>query len=239
MAYEGRLLTKEEQNKIDAVKELLRRSDEPIDKIKLADVERFERQAGMDFEAKVKDTAKDTTPYKDSRLQQNFSAIRKIAAVRGSILVEVDEKSAEDAAKLQAFRVLGPLASPEDIFKYVEEHASKTTMFSIPRFIKNLRLLIMMMKTMPQYFGEGTGGGVAKDIVEDSLAAIKEAREYLKRFRDAMPPGVYQLLRGGDVQLTNPSEFVDYLGDGWESDLTNAGKARTAHNLLVTKNFKK
>ena len=239
MSYEGRLLTAEEQRRIDAVKNLLRESDKSIDKVKLADVERFERQAGMDFEERVKDLASDSTPYKDSRLQQNFSAIKKIVAVRGSIMIEVDEHDAQEAAKLQAFRVLGPLASPEEVFKYVADHASTTTLFSIPRFIKNLRILLMMMKTMPQYFGDGTGGGVAKDIVADSMAAIKEAREYLKLFRDAMPPGVYNLLRGGDVELRDQSKFVDYLGVGWESELMKAGNDKIAHNLLVTKNFKK
>lgn len=239
MAYEGRALTEKEKAKIDSVKRLLQMSNESIDKVKLADVERFERQAGMDFEERVKDTARDTTPYKDSRLQQNFSAIKKIVALRGCIYIEVDEHDAQEAAKLQAFRVLGPLASPEEVFKFVEEHASKSTLLSIPKFVRNLRVLMSMMKTMPQYFGEGTGGGAAKEIVEDSIAAIKEAREYLKKFRDAMPPGVYQLIRGGSIELTDTSKFVDYLGEGWESELTNMEKARQAHNILVTKNFKR
>lgn len=239
MAYEGRLLTAEEQRKIDAVKSLLRESDKPMDKVMLSDVERFERQAGMDFEDKVKDTARDTTPYKDSRLQQSFSAIKRISAVRGAILIEVDEKDAMDAARIQAFRVLGPLATQEELFKYIEEHASKTKLLSIPMFIKNLRILLSMMKTMPQYFGDGHGGSVAKDIVEASLAAIKDARAYLKKFQNAMPPGVFAMLNGGKVELTDQAKFVDYLGDGWESDLQKTDNVISAHNLLVTKNFKK
>ena len=239
MAYEGRELTAEEKSKIEAVKKLLQESDKPIDKVKLADVERFERQAGMDFEERVKDMANDTTPYKDSRLQQNFSAIKKISAVRGAILIDVDEHDAMEAAKLQAFRVLGPLASQEEIFKYIEEHVSRTKLLSVPQFMKNLRLLICMMKTMPQYFGDGHGGSVAKDIVEASLAAIKDARAYLKKFQNAMPPGVFHLLNGGMVDLTDQSKFVDYLGEGWESDLQKTDNVIAAHNLLVTKNFKK
>ena len=239
MAYEGRELTVEERAKIDAVKRLLQESDKPIDKVKLADVERFERQAGMDFEEKVKDMARDNTPYKESMLQQNFSAIRRIVAVRGAILIEVDEHNAMEAAKLQAFRVLGPLATPEEMFKYIESHVSKTRLLSVPNFIRNLKLLIGMMKTMPQYFGESRGGTAAKDIIEESKAAIKEARAYLKRFENAMPPGVFALLNGGNVNLTDTSKFVDYLGEGWETDLHKAGNVISAHNLLVTKNFKK
>jgi hypothetical protein len=239
MAYEGRLLTPEEQRKIDAVKNLLRESDKPMNKVMLADVERFERQAGMDFEEKVKDLAKDDTPYKDSRLQQSFSAIKRISAVRGAILIDVDEHDAMEAAKIQAFRVLGPLASQEELFKYVEEHASKTTLLSVRQFMKNLRVLLSMMKTMPQYFGDGHGGSVAKDIVEASLAAIKDARAYLKKFQNAMPPGVFAMLNGGIVELTDQAKFIDYLGEGWESDLQKTDNVIAAHNLLVTKNFKK
>lgn len=239
MAYEGRALTPEEKTKIEAVKRLLKESDKPINKVMLADVERFERQAGMDFEEKVKDLAKDNTPYKDSRLQQNFSAIKSISAVRGAILIDVDEHDAMEAAKIQAFRVLGPLASQEEIFKYIEEHVSRTKLLSVPQFMKNLRLLICMMKTMPQYFGDGHGGSVAKDIVEASLAAIKDARAYLKKFQNAMPPGVFSMLNGGMVELTDPAKFVDYLGEGWESDLQKTDNIIAAHNLLVTKNFKK
>jgi hypothetical protein len=239
MAYEGRLLTPEERRKIDAVKNLLRESDKPMNKVMLADVERFERQAGMDFEEKVKDFAKDDTPYKDSRLQQSFSAIKRISAVRGAILIDVDEHDAMEAAKIQAFRVLGPLASQEELFKYVEEHASKTTLLSVRQFMKNLRVLLSMMKTMPQYFGDGHGGSVAKDIVEASLAAIKDARAYLKKFQNAMPPGVFDMLNGGTVELTDQAKFVDYLGEGWESDLQRTDNVIAAHNLLVTKNFKK
>ena len=239
MAYEARELTPEEKSKIDAVKRLLKESDKPMDKVLLSDVERFERQAGMDFEQRVKDMAQDSTPYKDSRLQQNFSAIRKISAVRGAILIDVDEHDAMEAAKIQAFRVLGPLATPEELYKYVEEHASKTKLLSVPRFMKNLRLLICMMKTMPQYFGDGHGGSVAKDIVEASIAAIKDARAYLKKFQNAMPPGVFAMLNGGMVELTDQAKFVDYLGEGWESDLQKTDNVVAAHNLLVTKNFKK
>ena len=239
MGYEARELTQEEKNKIESVKRLLQMSDKPIDKVKLADVERFERQAGMDFEERVLDLARDNTPYKSSRMQQRFSAIRKIAAVRGSILIEVDEQDSEEAAKLQAFRVLGPLASPEEVCKYVAEHTSRTTLLSIPRFVKNLRLILSMAKTAPEYFGEGTGGGTLKDIIEASKSAIREAREYLRRFKDAMPPGVYNMLRGGNVQLKNTAEFVTYLGEGWETELHKAGSITSAHNLLVTKNFKK
>lgn len=239
MAYEARELTPEEKSKIDAVKRLLKESDKPMDKVLLSDVERFERQAGMDFEQRVKDMAQDSTPYKDSRLQQNFSAIRKISAVRGAILIDVDEHDAMEAAKIQAFRVLGPLATPEELYKYVEEHASRTKLLSVPQFMKNLKLLICMMKTMPQYFGDGHGGSVAKDIVEASIAAIKDARAYLKKFQNAMPPGVFAMLNGGMVELTDQAKFVDYLGEGWESDLQKTDNVVAAHNLLVTKNFKK
>ena len=212
-------LTKEQQQRMDAVRELLRMSKKADAKIHLADIDRLERQAGMTAEEKVLDTARDQTPYKDSRMQQLFSDIKAIKSVRGAIVIEVDEESALKAAKVAAFRTLGPLADPKDIINYVGEHQFKTTVLSVPRFIRNLKLLISLVQAAPENFGLGTGGGQIHDIIEESIGAIRDARAYLKANKEKLPEALYDMLRGHDLQVTDKRKFADYLGKDWQAEL--------------------
>lgn len=225
-------LSTDQQQRMDAVRELLRRSKDPLDKVKLSDIDRFERQAGMTSAQMAKDLASDPTPYKDSQMQQHFGAIKRISAVNGAILIEVDEENSLQAAKLKAFRVLGPLADQETYFRYIEEHRAKTTMITVPKFIKHLRLLMAMVQIAPEHFGANSGGGEIRDIVDASMGAIRDARAYLRANKEKLPEGVYNYLRGGELQLTDKREFATYLGEDWEKDAENQYRASQALDLI-------
>lgn len=225
-------LSTEQQQRLDAVRNLLRMSKEPASKVHLADVDRFERQAGMTAEEKVYDTTNDQTPYKDSRMQQHFSNIKAIKAVKGAIVVEVDEENSLKEAKVSAFRALGPLADEKAIIQYVGDHALKTTVFSIPKFLRNLRILVSLVQIAPENFGDGHGGGQVKDILEEAVGAIRDARAYLKANKEKLPEALYDLLRGGDLKVTDKRKFADYLGSGWQAELDKKEKTT---ELLVGK----
>lgn len=239
MAEERKFITEEERRKIEMVKEALRRSDDPDDKLILKSTEDFERQDGMTMEEKLIDISRDNSPYKTSMMQQRFSSIKRIRAVRGSIYIEIDEHDAYKAARLQALRTMGPLTSPEELKTYIAEHMNRSKLLSVPKFVRNLKLLSYMVRKAPQLFGEGTGGSTVRDILEDSRAAIKEALEYLRKHRDTMPPALYEVLTTKEIDIDNKAEFVTYLGDGWEKELDDKERAVTGTNLLLTKNFKK
>lgn len=239
MAEERKFITEEERKKIEQVKAALRMSEDPEDKLVLKSTEDFERQDGMTFEEKLQDIARDNSPYKTSMMQQRFSSIKRIRAVRGSIYIEIDEHDSYKATRLQALRTLGPLASPEELKTYIAEHMNTSKLLSVPKFVKNLKLLSYMVRKAPQLFGEGAGGSTVRDILEDARAAIKEALEYLRKHRDTMPPSLYKVLTTQDLDISNKAEFVTYLGGGWEKELDDKERATTGTNLLLTKNFKK
>lgn len=227
--------TQEEQLRIDAVRNLLRHSDDPEDKINLGYIDQFERQASMTTEEKIKDLASDNTAYKDDQMKQRFSAIRKITSIRGSIFIDVDEDKALRNAKNIAFRVLGPLADPDKYKKFVAENMSKSTVMSIKTFIRNIALVASMVKTNPKAFGEGAGGGEIRNIIEDAKGAIKDARTYLKKHRLDMPEGTYQLLMGGDLKVDDKKQFAAYIGQDWQKQLVNQEKAEEASKLIFGK----
>ena len=219
-------LSKEQQQRLDAVRNLLRMSKEPASKVHLADVDRFERQAGMTVAEKVADTANDQTPYKESRMQQYFDNIKSVKSVHGAIVIEVDEDKSLRAAKAAAFRALGPLADEKQIINYIGEHQSKTTVLSVPRFIQNLRNLASIVQVAPENFGYGKGGSQLKDFLDEAIGAIREARAYLKANREKLPEALYDMLRGHDLQVTDKNKFADYLGSGWEAELGNQERAK-------------
>ena len=225
-------LTQDQQQRMDAVRELLRHSKDPVDKVKLQDIDKFERQAGMDPMQIIKDNAKIQTPYQDSAMQQHFTSIRRIVAVNGAILIEVDEDDSLKAAKLKAFRVLGPLADQEEVFKYIEDHRAKTTMLTVPKFIRNLKMLMSLVQIAPENFGAANGGGEVRDIIDASMGAIRDARAYLRANKEKLPEGVYNYLRGGVMQTTDKREFVKYLGKDWEKDAENAYRASRTLDLI-------
>ena len=225
-------LSKEQQERMDAVRNLLRLSKEPASKVLLSDVDRFERQAGMTAAEKVLDTANDNTPYKDSRMQQDFGCIKAIKSVHGAIVIEVDEAKALKEAKVSAFRVLGPLATDKQIIDYVGEHQFKTTILSVPKFIRNLKSLISLAQVAPENFGLGTGGGHIHDILEDAVGAIRDARAYLRANKEKLPEALYDMLCGHDLQVTDKKKFVDYLGKDWEAELSVKEKVT---NLVLGK----
>jgi hypothetical protein len=225
-------LSKDQQQRMDAVRELLRHSKDPIDKVELSDIDRFERQAGMDATQIIKDNDRHQSDYQNASVQQHFSAIRRIVAVNGAILIEVNEDDSLKAAKLKAFRVLGPLAPQEEVFKYIEEHRAKTTMLTVPKFIKNLKLMMSIVQIAPENFGANNGGGEVRDIIDASMGAIRDARAYLRANKEKLPEGVYNYLRGGEMQTTDKREFAKYLGKDWERDAENAYRAARTLDLI-------
>lgn len=224
--------TKEEQLRIDAVRNLLRHSDDPEDKINLSYIDQFERQANMTTSEKIKDLASDNSLYKDDRMKQRFGSIKRITSIRGSIFIEVDEDRALKAAKNIAFRVLGPLADPDTYKKFVAENTSKSTVMSIKTFLRNIKSLATMVSINPDAFGAGKGGGEIRNILEDAKGAISDARAYLKKHRLDMPEGAYDLMMGGNLQVTDPKQFATYIGEDWRKELTEKAKAEEASKLL-------
>lgn len=225
-------LSTEQQQRMDAVRELLKHSKDPVDKVKLQDIDKFERQAGMNPMQIIEDNKKIQTPYQDSAMQQHFSSIRRIVAVNGAILIEVDEDNSLQAAKLKAFRVLGPLASQEEYFKYIEDHRAKTTMLTVPKFIRNLKMMMSLVQIAPENFGANNGGGEVRDIIDAAMGAIRDARAYLRANKEKLPDGVYNYLRGGMLQTTDKREFAKYLGKDWEKDAENAYRASRTLDLI-------
>lgn len=225
-------LSNDQKQRMDAVRELLRHSKDPIDKVKLSDIDRFERQAGMDATQIIKDNSRHQADYQHASMQQHFSAIRRIVAVNGAILIEVNEEDSLKAAKLKAFRVLGPLAPQEEVFKYIEEHRAKTTMLTVPKFIKNLKLMMQIVQIAPENFGADNGGGEVRDIIDASMGAIRDARAYLRANKEKLPEGLYNYLRGGEMQTTDKREFAKYLGNDWEKDAENSYRAARTLDLI-------
>lgn len=226
-------LTTEQKAKLDAIRELHSHSHDPIDKVKLRTIEKFERQAGMTVVQKMEDEAKTDYAYKGSGLNQMFSTIKRIVGHRGFILIEVDEAKSAERARLQAFQALGPLATAEDLYKYVEDHTDRTVLLTIPRFIKNLKNFVAIVAAQPERFGKNTGGSAAREVMDEAIGAIRDAREYLRQHKNELPEEWYNFFRGGDLQTTDKRKFVEYLGSDWEREVTNIGKAIDATNIMV------
>ena len=226
-------LTEEQKSKLDAIRELHRHSHDPVDKEKLRTIEKFERQAGMTTVQKIQDEAKDDYDYKGSGLNQLFSTIKHITSYKGYILIDVDEYKAQERAKLQAFHALGPLATDEEYFEYVAKHSSKTTLLTINKFVKNLKLLVTMVQMHPELFGLSSGGSAVRDVLDEAFGAIKEARAYLKQHRHEMPEWLYNMLRGGDLQTTDKRKFIEYLGDDWQRAVSDRLNVDHASSIII------
>ena len=195
------------------------------------EIAKWEKRASMTAVERLDEIAKDNTPYKDDRLQQNFSSIRSIKAVNGFIVVEIDENDSRQAAIDAAFRVLGPLAPEAEIKKYIAEHTNKTTMMSVKKFKRNMQNLAVMVAQLPQYFGAGRGGTAAKDIMKEGLAAIREAKKYLIKNAHTIPPMILEALLGDELQTCDTEKFKSYLGEGWQDQL-RVENIETAKQLL-------
>lgn len=195
------------------------------------EIAKWEKRASMTAVERLDEIAKDNTPYKDDRLQQNFSSIRSIKSVNGFIVVEVDENDSRQAAIDAAFRVLGPLAPEAEIKKYIAEHTNKTTMMSVKKFKRNMQNLAVMVAQLPQYFGAGRGGTAAKDIMKEGLAAIREAKKYLIKNAHTIPPMILEALLGDELQTCDTEKFKSYLGEGWQDQL-RVENIETAKQLL-------
>lgn len=195
------------------------------------EIAKWERRASMTPVERLDEIAKDNTPYKEDKLQQNFSSIRSIKAINGFIVIEVDEANSRQAAIDAAFRVLGLLAPEEEVKRYIAEHTNKTTMMSVKTFKRNLRNLAVMVAQLPQYFGAGRGGTAAKDIMKEGFAAIREAKKYLIKNAHTIPPMILEALLGDEIQTCDTEKFKSYLGDGWEAQL-RAENIETAKQLL-------
>lgn len=195
------------------------------------EISKWEKRASMTAVERLDELAKDNTPYKDDRLQQNFSSIKSIKAINGFIVVDIDENNSRQAAIDAAFRVLGPLAPEADIKKYIAEHTNRTTMMSVKKFKRNMQNLAMMVAQLPQYFGAGRGGTAAKDVMKEGLAAIREAKKYLIKNAHTIPPMILEALLGDELQTCDTEKFKSYLGEGWEDHL-RVENIETAKRLL-------
>jgi hypothetical protein len=195
------------------------------------EISKWEARAGMTPVERLNEIAKDDSLYKDDKLQQNFSSIRSIKAIKGWIVVDVDECDSRQAAIDAAFRVLGPLAPEADIKKYIAEHTKKTTMMSVRTFKRNLRTLAVMVAQLPQYFGAGKGGTAAKDLMKEGLAAIREAKEYIIKHANTIPPFMIEQMLGDELKTCDETKFATYLGEGWENML-QVENIETAKRLL-------
>ena len=226
-------LTPQQRAQLDAIRELHAHSHDPADKAKLRTIEKFERQAGMTVVQRAEDEAREDYAYKGTGLNQMFSTIKRIIGYKGSILIEVDEAKSAEKARLQAFHSLGPLASAEDIYKYVADHTDHTVLLTIPRFIKNLRTFVALVASHPEKFGKDTGGSAAREVMDECLGAIRDARSYLKQHKNELPEDWYNFLAGGDLQTTDKRKFVEYLGKDWEIEVSKIGKSIDATNIMV------
>lgn len=226
-------LSIEDQRKLESVKELLRLSKEPVDKVKLEDVARFERQAGMKPHEKLEDSAKEDRPYKDSQLQQHFSCIKSIKAIRGYIYMDINEDVSLKDASLEAFRVLGPLASDDEVKKYIADHQIRCTLLTVPKFLRNLKFLVHMVRTAPEFFGASRGGGAVRDIVADGLGAVRDALEYLRLHQNSIPPQLYKLWTEGSLETSKHEDFVKHLGVDYRSVLATESNLGRANEVLI------
>lgn len=226
-------VTEKDRAKLDAVRNLLRASKDPNAALKLEDIDRFERQAGMTASEKIEDMKKDNSQYKEARLLQRFSSIKGIYGVRGCIYIDVDEHKSLEAAKLKAFRVLGPLAPAEEVKQYIANNTEHSKVLTVPMFRQNLQTVLMMVAHAPEYFGEGRGGGEIRDIVEASKAAIRDARGWLFKHRHVIPEQTYKMLASQPVQLNDEKDFALLLGDEWKKDLVAAANQSSATRLII------
>ena len=226
-------LSEDQKKQLDAIRELHRHSHDPADAEKLRTIDKFERQAGMTAVQRMEDDGKEDYAYKGSKLNQLFTTIRRITTHKGYILIDVDEAEAERQARVKAFHVLGPLAPEEDIFKYVADNSNKTTLLTINRFMRNLKILVTMVQQHPERFGLGTGGSAVRDVLDEAFGAIKEARAYLKAHRHEMPEWLYNFLRGGDMQTTDKRKFIEHLGKDWDRVVAATHNVTDATRLFI------
>lgn len=204
-----------------AVLELLKISKEKATDELLEKAKKLEARAKMSVVDQLKDMAEDRDPYADSKMQQTFPTIKNVVAIKGRILIIVDENYATKLALEEAVNVLGVLAKPQDIMEYVESHKNRTTLLTVGKFMRNMSNLLYLAKNHPDMFGSGTGGGPLKDFVEAARAAIKEAHDYLVKTYGNEVGDIPATEMGFNVpETTSLKEFAEILGDDWEEDLT-------------------
>lgn len=204
-----------------AVLELLKISKEKATDELLEKAKKLEARAKMSAVEQLEDMAKDRDPYADSKMQQTFPTIKNVVAIKGKILIIVDELYATKLALEEAVNVLGVLAKPQDIMEYVESHKNRTTLLTVGKFMRNISNLLYLAKNHPDMFGSGTGGGPLKDFMEAARAAIKEAHDYLvKNFGNDVGDVPATELGFNVPETTNLQEFARILGEDWEEALT-------------------
>jgi hypothetical protein len=166
-------------------------------------------------------------------MQQHFACIKRITSVRGFIYMDINEDISLKDASLEAFRVLGPLASEEEIKKYIADHQIKCTLLTIPKFLRNLKFLVYMVRTAPELFGASRGGGTVRDIVADGLGAVRDALEYLRLHQNSIPPQLYKLWTEGSLETSKHEDFVKHLGLDYHSVLATEGNLGRANEILI------
>lgn len=213
----------ERRKKTQAVKDLLRMSDTAANAKTLKEIEERERLAGMTPLDQMQYLANRKVEYLDSKMQQHFPSLQAIKAVQGMILLIADEKKAYDAAVEYARQLVGievEMTDPEAFSKVVSDHWVHTTLMSVSRFRINFLTIMEAAAKYPQYFGDGRGGSVLRDVYKEARAAVLEAEAYLKKHGDELPEGALSVIDGPEFILDDPKQFERVLGFGWEKNLT-------------------
>ena len=92
--------------------------------------------------------------------------------------------------------------------------------------------MMQIVQIAPENFGADNGGGEVRDIIDASMGAIRDARAYLRANKEKLPEGLYNYLRGGEMQTTDKREFAKYLGNDWEKDAENSYRAARTLDLI-------
>lgn len=211
----------QKKQRTEAAITLLKLSNTKASEETLKKIETLERRAKMSVTEQLEDMANHQDPYANSKMRQSFPTIKNVVAMKGHILIIVDEGYAMKLAMDEAVNVLGPLEEPQKLLEYAESHRNKTTLLSIGKFMNNLSDLLYLAKNHPEMFGSDSGGGQLKDFLDASKAAIKEAHQYLiKNFGNGIGDVPRDVMGFHTPEIKDLKEFASILGEDWENELT-------------------
>lgn len=225
---------KQMRERTEAVRQLMSLDSLNITDVDLKRVAELESQANLSAVDKMQKLAEDSTPFKEDKLQQHFSAIKAITHVNGFIFIKVDEHNSRRAATEKAIRVLGLNAPVSQFNEYVANHTHQDTVLSVKSFVKRLRNLSLMVAMNPALFGSGRGGSNVNELFKEAKAAIKEARAWLIKNRAdwLVDDKLRDELVSPDFMISDKTTINNLLGQGWERALIDTQDAVKAASVL-------
>ena len=189
-------------------------SDAAIERaIALAEADRLEK---LPPHERLQEIAKQRQACSDSLMRVNFPTLMAIKAIKGVIMLVVDDHRALQEAIKVAEHTLGPKATQQQILDHAEKNKTRTTLMSVSTFKRNLALVLRMCNGHAEKFGYGSGGGQLKDLFAEAQAAIQEAEKFWERNNTKLTKEMHDFMNNG--QTNDEKMFSLILGKNWKEE---------------------